>query len=227
MRSAIVLAAACLVPAIASAQTAAEPPNAPAIVEVRDSLVVLRYQGKTLFEGRVAATGGTVSLISFNDSSAGRVTQVLKWTATGRGRVTVVGVVRGSPEAFAAESEPREDGLPVVRHAVGSVTNRLNRAVYDRRADWVLSVDVPAQVQLVPTVNPDSAVAVKITASGGEVSLRFRPRFYQRHRGLTRYRPWEYQPWRESVAGWTSWYAFFAKVTEQDIRRTADVMGEV
>jgi alpha-galactosidase len=28
------------------------------------------------------------------------------------------------------------------------------------------------------------------------------------------------------VAGWTSWYAYFDKVTEQDIHRTAEVMAE-
>jgi hypothetical protein len=227
MRSCLAVAAACLTPALAAAQTATAPPNLPATVEVRDSLVVLHYQGKRLFEGRISTPGAPASMVSFTDSAAGRVTQVLKWTASRGGRLTITGVVHGSSEAFAAESEPREDGLPVVRYAVGPVTNRLNRAIYDRRADWVLSVDVPAQVQLVPEGASDKAVAYRLTATGGEVSLRFRPLFYQRHRGLTAYRPWEYQPWRESVAGWTSWYAFFDKVTEQDIRRTADVMGEV
>jgi len=227
MRSLIAVAAACLVPALAGAQASTEPPNTPADLEVRDSLIVLRYQGKILFKGRISAAGAPVSMVSFTDSAAGRVTQLLKWTASRGGRVTISGLVRGSPEAFAAESEPREDGLPVVRHAVGPVTNRLNRAVYDRRVDWVLSVDVPAQVLLVPESVGDGAVVYQLTASGGEVSLRFRPRFYQRHRGLAQYRPWEYQPWPESVAGWTSWYAFFDKVTEEDIHRTADVMGEV
>lgn len=219
--------AACLLPALASAQAPAEPPDAPAAVAVAADRVVLTYQGRVLFEGTVATTGTPPSFIQFVDSTAGRVTQVLKWTATGRDRVTITGVVRGSPEAFAAEAEPREDGLRVVRHAVGPVNNRLNRAVYDRRADWLLSVDVPAGVDLVSVAAADGAVAYQLTATGGEVSLRFRPRFYQRHRGLTQYRPWEYQPWNKSVAGWTSWYAYFNKVTEQDIRTTADVLGEL
>ena len=219
--------AACLLPAIASAQVPAEPPNAPAAVTVTAGRVVLTYQGRVLFEGTVSTTGAPASLIQFVDSADGRVTEVLKWTATSRDRVTVVGVVHGSPEAFAAESEPREDGLRVVRHAIGPVNNRLNRAVYDRRADWLLSVDVPAGVEVTAAPAAESAASYQLTASGGEVSLRFRPRFYQKHRGLAQYRPWEYQPWTKSVAGWTSWYAYFDKVTEQDIRTTADVLGEV
>jgi len=219
--------AACLAPTIAGAQALPEPPNTAATLRVSDGRILLSYQGRVLFEGSVTTTGSPASLIQFVDSADGRVTQVLKWTATGNDRVTITGVVLGSPEAFAAAVEPREDGLPVVRHAVGPVTNRLNRAFYDRRADWVLSVDEPARVALLPAAAGDSTVAYQVTAKGGEVALRFRPRYYQQHRGLAQYRPWEYQPWTRSVAGWTSWYAFFDKVTEQDIQQTADVMAEV
>ncbi|HEU5358295.1 MAG TPA: alpha-galactosidase, partial [Gemmatimonadales bacterium] len=171
--------------------------------------------------------GGPAALRELTDSTGGRVTQVLKWTAAGEGRVTISGEVHGSPEAFAAEAEPHHDALPVVRHAVGAVADRLDRAFYDRRWDWVLSVDPPAGAELVPVAGPDSGISYRLTASGGEVALRFRPRFYQRHRGLAEFRPWEYRPWQQSVAGWSSWYAYFDRVTEADIHRTADVMGEV
>jgi len=220
------LLAACLLPAVAAAQVPAEPPNAPAVLEARGGTIVLRYGGEPIFSGRITVPGEPPAFTELVDTTGGRVTQVFKWTVRS-GRMTLQGTVDGSPEAFAAEAEPREDGLRVVRHAVGPVHNRLNRAVYDRRADWLLSVDVPAGVDLVSVAAADGAVAYQLTATGGEVSLRFRPRFYQRHRGLTQYRPWEYQPWNKSVAGWTSWYAYFDKVTEQDIRTTADVLGEV
>ena len=226
LKRAVLLAAALLAPALIRAQTFSEPPDAPAAVDIRDGRVLLRYHGSVLFDGGITSPGAEVSFVQLTDTTGGRVTQVLKWTARG-GRLTLAGTVHGSPEAFAAEAEPREDGLRVVRHAVGPATNRLNRAVYDRRYDWVLSVDFPAGVQLAPAQAADSAVAYTLTASGGEVTLRFRPRFYQRHRGLTEYRPWEYRPWTKSVAGWTSWYAFFDRVTEQDIHATADVLGEV
>src|SRR5690606_14643891 len=152
------LAALVLLPLVATparAQTSAEPPNAPATVAVSDDRLVLRYQERVLFDATIAATGASPSFRQFTDSAGGAVTQVLKWTARGTGRPTITGLVPGSPEAVAAESEPREDGRPVVRQASGSVINRLNRAVYDRRSDWVLSVDVPAQVQLVPVAGAD------------------------------------------------------------------------
>lgn len=226
MRIPVLLSAAWLVASPAAAQLPTEPPNAPASVEVSDSLIVFRYQGRALFEGKIVATGGPASLRMLTDSSDGRVTQVLKWTAGGTGRVTISGRLLGSPEAFAAASEPREDGLAIVRHATGPVSNRLNRAFYDRRGDWVLSVDEPARAELVPAASGDSTVSVQLTATGHEVGLRFRPRFYQQHRGLAQFRPWEYQLWQQSVAGWTSWYAYFDEVTEQDIHQTADVLAE-
>jgi hypothetical protein len=158
--------------------------------------------------------------------------------------------------------EPREDGLVIVRNSVGPSFSLLNRAVYDRRGDWVLSVDYPAHVVVTPladafatghsgtgaragavatlaaageqsadqaarsALDPATPTTFLIEASGGEIALRFRPRFYQRHRGLPQFRPWTYDVWRESVAGWTSWFAFFDRVTEADIRRTADVLSE-
>ncbi len=213
-----------LVPVALAAQAPTPPPNAPAAITVVDSTVVVRYNGVVVFAGTVVADHG-VAIARLIDTTDGRVTQVIKWTASGGG-VTLRGTVHGSAEAFAAEAEPREDGLRVVRHTVGPVANRLNRAVYDRHLDWLLSVDQPARVAVLPEPDAGAGHDFLLSASGGEVSLRFRPRFYQRHRGLAEYRPWEYQPWRHSVAGWTSWYAFFDKVTEQEIRATADVMAE-
>jgi len=190
---AVGLVALVLAAGAVAAQTFAEPPNAPADVTVADGHVVIRHHGRIVFDGDLTSAGTGVSFVQLVDSTAGRVTQVLKWTATG-GRLTLEGTVQGSPEAFAAEAEPREDGLRVVRHAIGPASNRLDRAFYDRRFDWVLSVDYPAGVRLQPTTAADSGVAYTMTATGGEVTLRFRPRFYQRHRGLAEYRPWEYRP---------------------------------
>ncbi len=209
-----------------AAQSAPEPVNAPATVRLSDSSVSLRYDGRPILDATILPPDSGATLVQLADSSGGRVTQVLKWTAR-RGTLTLSGIVQTSAEGFPAAVDPREDGLPVVRHAVGLVVNRLNRAVYDRRGDWVLSVDEPAHVEIVPLDDGGGLRRFRITATGSEISLRFRPRFYQRHRGLTQYRPWTYRPWSGSVAGWSSWYAFFDRVTEADIERMADVMGEV
>jgi hypothetical protein len=208
-------------------QSPAEPPNVPAAVRIADGHIVLMYGGARLFDGTVESGGPAPDLRRLVETTDERVTQVLKWTAARGTRLTLTGTVHASSDAFSAEVEPREDALPVVRHAVGPVTNLLNRAVYDRHADWALSIDFPAAVEVVPAAPSAAASTFRLTATGGEIGIRFRPRFYQRHRGLAEYRPWTYQPWGESVAGWTSWYAFFDKVTEQDVKRTAAVLGDV
>ena len=222
------LSVACVVllagAAVARAQ--APPSNLPSTVRVADGRVVLTYSGGTIFEGTIASTGAAPDFRRLVERSGGRVTQVLKWTAARGTTLTLSGIAKASSESFAAAVDPPEDALPVVRHAVGAVSNLLNRAVYDRHSDWVLSVDFPARVTVV-TVTSGTSNAFKVAASGGEIALRFRPRYYQQHRGLAEYRPWTYRPWEQSVAGWTSWYAFFDKVTEQDITHTADVLGDV
>ena len=57
--------------------------------------------------------------------------------------------------------------------------------------------------------------------------FRFRPRFYQKHRGLQAFEPWTYVVWPRPIVGWCSWFAFLDKVTEQDVKHTADVISEV
>jgi alpha-galactosidase len=203
-----------------------EPPNAPAVVTRDRGHFLLTYDGVSIFDGVVRADGATLELRTLTDTVRGAVTQILKWTVRGRGLVHFSGTVAGSGEAFSAEAEPRQDGLRVVRHRTGFGTNRLDRAVYDRRRDWVLSIDFPADVTIAPLAANEDSVSFRLEASGSEVALRFRPRYYARHRGLTWYQPWTYRPWHASVAGWTSWYAFRDTVTEADIHRTADVLAE-
>ena len=207
---------------------AAAPPNRAATVTRTDSTIVLRYGGVVLLEARLTVRGTAPDVRIASDTSGGVVTQVIKWTARGPGgRIRLSGTVHTSEQGFAAEPEPAEDARPVVRHAGGAAHNALNRGVYDRRGDWLLSVDHPALTDVRAAGTGDSITTFRLDAEGGEVALRFRPRYYQRHRGLARYEPWTYEPWRGSVAGWSSWYAFFDKVTEADVQRTADVLGEV
>jgi hypothetical protein len=205
-----------------------EPPNGPATLSVEGGRVQLAYGGRVILEGRLGGEGVTPELRTLVDSAGGAITQVVKWTARGRGALALEATLAASDEAFACEVEPREDGLTLVRNSIGPSTSLLNRAVYDRRGDWVLSVDFPAHVVVTTLASAvGDSTRFRIEAGGGEIALRFRPRYYQRHRGLPQFRPWTYRLRRESVAGWTSWFAFYDRVTEQDIRRTADVLAEV
>ena len=210
----------------AFAQTFPEPPDTPALVELTDGHLTLRYQGAVILDATVSMTGGAADVRQFVDQAEGRVAQAVKWTAAPGGTVSLKGIVTASPEAFAAEVEPRPEALAVVRSSSGAVSNRLNRAVYDRRFDWVVSIDFPALATVTPEAGSDTTTRFAVTASGGELAIRFRPRYYQQHRRLTEYRPWTYQTWNRSVAGWTSWFAFLDAVTEADITRTADTLGQ-
>jgi len=219
---ALVLALPAGVVRRAAAQAPAEPPNAPAVVNSGNGHWTLAYGGRTLLD--LTLEGRAPEFRTLVDSAGGAVTQVLKWTARGSGLV-LRGVVGASGQAFPCEVEPRQDGVRIVRNSVGLSHSRLNRAVYDREADWVLSVDYPARVRVTPLAASADTTAFRLEATGGEIAVRFRPRYFQRHRGLAEFRPWTYRVWSGSVAGWTSWFAFLDRVTEADITRTADVLA--
>ncbi len=201
----------------------AVPPNLPATVLLHGTEVELRYQGRSIFTGQVVSTGAAPRLRTLVDSSGGKITQIVSWVANGR--LTLRGTIHATPDAFAVDADPREDALPIVRHSVGPSYNRLNRAVYARSSDWLLSFDLPSTALVTPVVNGDSA-AFGIEATGGEVTLRFRPRYYQKHRGLSHYQPWTYAPWSRSAAGWTSWFAYRDQVTEADVHSAVDAIAE-
>ncbi|MBE0594270.1 MAG: alpha-galactosidase [Gemmatimonadales bacterium] len=188
--------------------------------------VTAAYGGVEMFVGELRGEGAVEFRTLVDTAQNGAITQVVKWTARGGGPLTLTGVIAASTEAFPCEVQPREDGLPVIRHSSGLSHSLLNRAVYDRHADWVLSVDFPATARVVPFDSSAAGTSFRIEATGYEVGLRFRPRFYGRHRGLTAFRPWTYRTWPTSVAGWTSWFAFRDDVTEADILRTADVVTD-
>ncbi|HVB29966.1 MAG TPA: alpha-galactosidase [Gemmatimonadaceae bacterium] len=214
-------------PARAAAQSVAEPPNAPAVARVRDGRLTLTYGGRVVFSATIVSTGGPPEALALVDTAGDAVTQVLKWTVRGGARLTLTGTVHAGAQAFACATEPRANELAMVRNSVGPSDNRLNRAVYDRQSDWVLSVDEPTGVTVTSLAEPGDSTAFALRATGSEIILRFRPRFYQKHRGLSYYRPWTYDVWHRSVAGWTSWFAFLDKVTEQDVHQAADVMHDV
>ncbi len=214
-------------PEIGVAQSASEPPNAPAAVRVDAGGLTLTYGGRVILSATLSSTGSAPEFRMLVDTVGDAVTQVLEWTVRGGARLTLAGSVRAGRQAFACETEPRSTGLVLVRNAVGPADSRLNRAVYDRRSDWALSLDPPTEGIVRAAPSERDSTAFELRATGSEIILRFRPRYYQKHRGLAHYLPWTYDVWPGSVAGWTSWYAFLSRVTEADIRRTADVLHDV
>jgi hypothetical protein len=217
-----------VLPAVLStAQTAAEPPNSPAILKESPGRVSLVYEGRPLVDGEVRADAGTIAeRRTISSESGGAITQVIKWTARGPGRLSLDLIVTGSPDALAVEADRGDQPVGIVRASIGPSFNLRNRAVYDRTRDWAVSIDAGSTLSLTPAAATAAGTSFHLEATGREIVLRFRPRFYQKHRGLKYFRPWTYQPWNGSVTGWTSWYAFRDKVTQKDIDETAAVIAE-
>jgi alpha-galactosidase len=194
----------------------APPPDSAARIVTENGLISVMYGDRLVFSGRITESTADYFVNQFREDDDGRVTCIVKFTAMKGKSVTLSGTVTGSENALACEAERRIDGPLVVRHASGPSHSLLNRAVYDRDADWLLSVDHFVAVRIDPAADN----------SGGEIILRFRPHYYQVHRGLKYFEPWTYSIWQKPVVGWCSWFAYWNKVTEADIRLAADVLSK-
>jgi hypothetical protein len=204
------------------------PPNEPAMLRLEGGGIQLRYHGTLIFDGRIRNPEALRVAVPNVVRSGATMDQVVVFQARGRDPVEIAGTVTASEQAFPCESDRAVRARPIVRHSSGPSRNLLNQAVYDRKWDWVLSVDDQPRttVKVAPGTESESRRTFIFEARGSEIVLRFRPLFYQRHRGLSSFQPWTYATWSKPVVGWCSWFAFFNKVTEQDVKRTADTMSE-
>ena len=205
------------------------PPNGPAEVILKGNELVVKYDNKIILSAILDKDPSTFYLRKMVDDNNGVVTQVFSLTASDFKNLSLNGFITGSEESFSCEAERKQTGLVLVRHTSGLSSSLLNRAVYDRKSDWVISVDnsySSSDLKIVPIESSPSINRFRLTINGNEIVFRFRPHYYQKHRGLKYYEPWNYKVWNKSVAGWCSWFAFKSDVNENDIRRTADVLSE-
>ncbi len=208
-------------------RAAADPFNVPAAIAFEDGDVVVTFRGERILTGRVEAADGPPTVTNNVLRSGDAIHNVLALTAApGGGRIAFRGTIAASDQSFPCQADRPDKGPVLVRHVSGVSRSRLNRAVYDRAADWVLSVDAGPQVSVRFDNEKGGTRSFALEAAGREIVLRFRPAFYRIHRGLELYEPWTYDIWRGSVAGWISWFAFYDKVTEADVLETADILAE-
>jgi len=226
------LLACCLLAAMAAAcgspagNAASGPPSGPAEVKWEAGRLELVYDGRAVFSGRLENFPADSRPLSDVYRSGDKTSQVILLVhPDSRTKLKLSGTVFGSGEAFPCEADRRDRGPLLVRHVAGLSRSLLNRAVYDRRGDWVISVDANPRVVVKPLEDTPASRTFGLEAEGAEIVLRFRPRFYQVHRGLRFFEPWSYEAWRGPIAGWISWFAFFDRVTEKDIIETADVVS--
>jgi alpha-galactosidase len=206
------------------------PPNEPGRLEIQGPNISLSYDDTTLFSGRILNPEDLRAVNSQTLREGDCVHQVVALYAKDWNKPVILsGTIEGTEEAFPCEADPRPSALVVVRHTSGLSRSRLNNAVYDRGRDSLVSVDDPwrTKVEIIPPAQEGAPRRFALRAEGNEIILRFRPRFYQRHRGLRWFEPWTYKVWPRSVAGWCSWFAFLDAVTEADMLRTAETFGRV
>jgi len=200
------------------------PPAEPAHLDYRDGELTLTYDGAVIFTGQVSSDASvTVSEVVSGDEAVMQAIRVQ--SADLRTPVALTGEIIAGLQAFACEVDRRRTGLDIVRHSSGPSRSTLNRAVYDRLSDWALSIDIPTVVTITPGDSARERNRFIIEAEGTYITLRFRPRWYGRHRGLTDFRPWEYDVWPGSVAGWCSWFAWFRDIDEEKLHRAAEVFS--
>jgi alpha-galactosidase len=200
------------------------PPVDAASLIYEENTLTLIYNGRVLFEGRVNLDRGQVRLNTLTDKNGRVLSQVVSLTSRGKEPVVIEGTLRGSYQSFPCEVDRPVYKKDLVRHSYGLSRNTRNDGIYDRQSDWVFSIDYPASVIIDPPGIQEDSLDYEMTISGYQVGLRFRPRYFQQHRGLAYFEPWNYEVWRDPVTGWCSWYAYFQDVTEQNIRDMADAL---
>jgi len=220
--------ALCLLTATAAAKPAPKgPANAPARIEIAGAKITIRYDGRTIFEAAVETGAASFKHLENIYRDGERIEQVLLLSSSGsRQKIKLAGTVFGGGESFPCEADRPNLGPLLVRHVSGLSRSLRNRAVYDRGGDWALSIDVNPATVILPQESKAGGRAFSLESEGNEIVVRFRPRYYQKHRGLAFFEPWTYRVWPKSVAGWISWFAFFADVTEKDVLETAAVFSE-
>jgi len=201
------------------------PENKPAELNWDGKILQLEYDNRVILRASIETRGQDTEFNVLEDCANEGIEQVFKWTSR-KTPLELKGMITASRQAFPCEAERQEDVLLVVRHSVGLSESLLNRAVYDRFYDWVLSVDYPSEVKIVPEESSSSGNTFKLFATGRNIIIRFRPYYYQKHRGLRHFKPWTYKVWKDSVAGWCSWFAYFQDIDEQNIKETAHILSE-
>ncbi|MCJ7681166.1 MAG: alpha-galactosidase, partial [Candidatus Aminicenantes bacterium] len=210
-----------------SVSAAEAPPNNGAIIQLKNQTITFTYESERIFFGVLEAGNVPFTAKTILDESNDRISQILLLTTKRENEsLTLRGIIRGGIEAFPCEVDRRDRGLAVVRHSSGPSHSLLNRAVYDRARDWVFSVDHNPRVRITPESGSTDENTFAVEITGREIALRFRPLFYQKHKGLSHFKPWTYQIWADPVVGWCSWFAYLTEITEDNIKKTADIIAE-
>ena len=154
------------------------------------------------------------------------VYQLFTITSVSGKPINISGAITADSSSISCESDPRESGLKIVRAVSGASHSLLNNAVYNREDDWLVSFDHNNTKMVIRPEVSGKIIHYQFSITGNEIIIRFRPDYYQKHRGLTYFHPKEYAVYQKPVVGWCSWFAYFDKVTEANVIKTADIISE-
>ena len=177
----------------------------------------------------------------------GEITQSIVLTLHNAGGIfRLAGTALTSDQGFPAETRSAaQERFPYIRNSVGLSRNLRNNALYDRRWDWELEGpgDGGTQIDPLPSCRAESPTAeggcatpapkgsaargnqFGWSSSGSKIFLTFRPRFYQKHKNIAYFEPWNYDVWKDSIAGWCSWWAYRDAITEGDVKRVTELLS--
>jgi len=193
----------------------AAPPNS-GLVRTAGS-GVLTYGGHPL----LAVPQGAAISMNEERGARGSITQTLRLRIPSGKPLRV----EAGPEAIAAETAgDAQRRFALIRTSHGPSVNLRNNAIYDRTGDWML--EFPAGTRIVPSRASGGATEFTVTPSAADVAPVFRPRYYQKHRHLTHFEPWTYQVRRDSITGWSSWWAYMRNFRQQHLDDTLKVWRE-
>jgi alpha-galactosidase len=192
------------------------------VTQKKDSLFIV-VDGKTIFEGLLSSPNADkFKILHQSRNLEGASLELITITAGLSKSFELNGTIIANEEAIVVESDPRDHGLKVIRHSVGQSQNLLNNAIYDRKNDWLLSFDsFYPKLKITPGKNQ-----FQIAVKGWEIVIRFKPEYYQKHRGLKYFDPATHTLYKKPIVGWCSWFAYFDKVTEKDIVQVTQTVAE-
>lgn len=194
-----------------------------AVIAVANNSIRITYQNQLVFSGNLTPQSKPYPVHQQTQTINNAIYQVITITTGNFKSFELNGKINGDEETIACESEPQDNGLKIVRQVYGRSFSLLNNAVYNRSNDWLLSIDKNScKTKITPAGNN----SYDITITGWEMVIRFRPHYYQQHRGLRYFNPSQYSVWKKPVVGWCSWFAYFDNITEADVKKTADVISQ-
>ncbi|WP_214227889.1 alpha-galactosidase [Pedobacter sp. B4-66] len=130
--------------------------------------------------------------------------------------------VNGSSEALAAETGGKaQRAFAIIRTSHGLSNNLRNNAIYDRNLDWMLQASEGTVIK--SRKNTERLTNFELTFKNNREEIFFYPKYYQKHKNLPYYQPWNYKVYKESITGWSSWWAYFREFTEKDQNKILEV----